>query len=348
MLNIVFASDDNYVSLLMIAAISLLENNVKDFDLINIYILDDGISKSSKQKINSLTDKYSCKINFIKTKDLNSLNINIVDLEKKYTGVSLTTYARLFLSSLLPDDLNKVIYLDCDAIIMDSFKDLWGMDITDYYCAGVLDTMNETIKGLYGFNESDEYINAGFLFVNLEKWRNDNVEQLFIKFLYEHQNEFYYHDQGVINNVFKNRIKIVEPKYNLQFGFQYYDYDLARKFRGIRTEYYTKKIVDESRDNPVFLHFCGHEFDNPWRNKDHKYNAEFIKYAKLANCEDIINYVEAPSLKSKLFYKGVGNPFINLILKIIPANIVRRIIVKNGIANYKKQKSKVIASFNSS
>lgn len=342
MLNVLFAADNNYASFLKISLISLLENNTDDFDHINVYILDDGINNKNKRKIINLTSNYSCSITFIETKKLDKMDFNVLGLERNLNKSSLTTYARLFMSTLLPENIDKIIYLDCDSLIVDSYKELWKLDISNYYCAGVLDGINTSIKEKLGFKKEDEYINAGFLLVNLEKWRKNNVEETFIKFMVENQHKFYQHDQGVLNNVFKKKILIVEPKYNLQIYFQTLDYDLARKYTCMETKYYTKEIVDECRKHPVFLHFCGPNYDRPWFNKYHPYAELFKKYAIKANCEDVITYINELPLKAKIFYKGMNNILIRLTLKIIPTFLVRRLINKNALKGFEKQNKKAL------
>lgn len=341
MLNIVFASSDEYSPLLQIALKSLLEHNSNDFKCINIYILDDGISENNKDKIYSITHDYKCKISFIKT-NFDSMNIKLAPISKNLNEPDiateyLTTYTKLFISTLLPTNVNKVLYLDCDALILGSYKDLWNIDISEYYCAGVLDTMNEYTRKLYGFDEDDSYINAGFLYMNLEKWRKDHVEEKFLEFLLENQGKWFMMDQGVINNVLKGKIKVVEPKYNLMFSFQFHDYDIAKKYAGWNNDYYSKEIVDESRKNPVFVHFCGFSLDRPWNNKEHKYHAEFVKYAKKTKCEHILNYVKQPNLRTKLFYTGYNNILIKILLKLMPSNRVQDNINQGALSHFEKR-----------
>ena len=337
MLNVVFASNNDYSSLLTICLISLLENNKKDFDFINVFVLDDGVSEENKEKIYSLTENYSCKVTFIKTDILNSNDKIMMPLEKEDYGKSLTTYSRLFLSTLLPTDLDKVIYLDCDALVLGSYEQLWKLDISDYYCAGVVDPTNDNILREYGFGGKDKYFNAGFLLVNLEKWRENDIENEFIAFLLESKSTFFLHDQGVINNVLRNKIKIVEPKYNLQLYFQFFDYDLAMKYMGRENPYYTKEIVDESRNKPVYLHFCGGTQNRPWYNKEHFYYKEFEKYANMADCKNMLDMDVKLSWKTKLLYGGVNNKFFQLILKSIPRKIVKDMADKTGINYYRQE-----------
>ena len=339
MLNVVFASDDNYASFLSIAIYSLLENNCNDFDEINIFVLDDGISESNRKKIYDLFDDHSCSITFIETKKLDEMEFNVLSLDRNFNE-SLTTYARLFMSTLLPESLDKVLYLDCDSLIVGSYRELWDVDISDCYCAGVLDGINTAVKESLGFDRDDDYINAGFLLVNLKKWREDNVEEAFIKFMADNQNRFYQHDQGVLNNVFKDKIMIVDPKYNLQIYFQTLDYDLARKFTCMQTEYYTRDIVDDARKNPVFLHFCGPNYDRPWYNKDHPYAEIFREYALKVDCTEVIEYLDELPLKARMFYKGMDSKGIGLMMKMIPAGFVQKLVNKNALRGINEENAK--------
>lgn len=340
MLNVVFASDDNYAPFLSISMFSLLKNNKNYFDKFNIFVLDDGISNENKSKINNITKDYSCDVSFIETKKLDEMDFNVLGLERNLNKSSLTTYARLFMSTLLPEDIDKVLYLDCDSLIVDSYKELWKLDISNYYCAGVLDGINTAAKEKLGFGKEENYINAGFLLVNLKKWRDEHVEEKFIEFMVENQHRFYQHDQGVLNNVFRDNILIVEPKYNLQIYFQTLSYDLARKFTCIETEYYTKELVDECRENPVFLHFCGLNYDRPWYNKDHPYAKMFKEYAFKVDCGEVIEYIDELPLKAKMVYKGMNNKEIALLLKLIPAGLVRKLVNKNALRQIDEENEK--------
>ena len=135
-MNFLLSSDNNYAPLLGVTIYSLLKNNQQDFNEINIHILDMGISKENKSKLNSICQNHECDVmlEFIKADNLEE----ILGIKIKATR-ALATYARLFSSSLLNDDISKIVYLDCDAIVVGSFKELLNINIDDYYCAGVLD-----------------------------------------------------------------------------------------------------------------------------------------------------------------------------------------------------------------
>ena len=333
MLNVVFASDNNYVPFLGVAITSLIKNNQKDFDKINIFILDDEITSKNKKRLENLLDNPNHNLYFIKTKNVNDLKIDLYSLGENQ---NLTSYSRLFVASLLPKDIDKIIYLDCDMLILDSFKELWMTNIEEYPCGAVLDVTDDFYKINLGFKLEDEYINAGFLLINLKKWRQDNVEEKFIQFMVENQNKFYQHDQGVLNEVFKNQFLILDPKYNFLPRFKVLSYDLARKYLGIKGEYYSKDIIDNAKQNPIVVHFRGFYWSELWANENHPYRNLYEKYSELAGFkEEVIEEDAVSPLPTKLIYGSNDNPFFKFILKIIPTSIIYKKIHRDTINRFK-------------
>ncbi len=342
MLNIVFASDNNYVPLLGVAITSLIKNNQNDFDKINIFIIDDGITEENKNRIELLITNPNHVLNFIKTKNLADLEVNVVGLDRNSNMNSFTTYSRLFLPSLLPKDIDKIIYLDCDILVVGSFKELWDININDYYVGGVLDVNSTPAKIRLGLKLEEDYFNAGILLINLKKWRENNVEEKFISFMIENQNRFYQHDQGILNNVFKDQFLILNPKYNLQSCFQTLDYDLAKKYLAMKEEYYSKEIVNHARKNPIVLHFWGSNFDRPWFNKKHTYRDLYVKYCEMADFrEELITDIGELPLTNKLIYKSVHNPLIKLGLKMIPTSFVYKNTFNDVTEFFEKEEEKL-------
>ena len=230
MFNVCFASDNNYAPYLGIVLVSLLENNT--FDENNIFVLDTGILETNKNHIKKLCDDYSANIFFINVENIEEkLDISLNKMKVK-GEFSLATYSRLFLGSLLPQDVHKVIYLDCDGLILRSFEPIWKLDISDYYAAGVLALNgNDNVKNDIDMAPKDRYINAGMLLCNLDKWRENNVEDEFIEELIRLNNKGipFGMDQGVINSVLNGKIFILNPEYNLEGSLHNTNYDITMK-----------------------------------------------------------------------------------------------------------------------
>lgn len=209
------------------------------------------------------------------------------------------------------------------------------MNIEEYPCGAVLEAIADSYKMELGFKLEEDYINSGFLLINLKKWRQDNVEEKFIQFMVENQNKFYQHDQGVLNEVFKNQFFILDPKYNFMPRFKVLGYDLNRKYVGIKGEYYSKDIIDNAIQNPIIVHFRGIYWSELWANENHPYRNVYEKYSELAGFkEEVIETDDVSSLPTKLVYGSNNNPFFKFILKIIPASIIYKKIHRDTIKGF--------------
>ena len=131
-MNVVYSSDDNYVQHAVTSIVSLAQNN-KNFKTINIYLIENNISIEKRNQVGNLIEKYEQLslewINF--SKWLKRLKLNM------QWDISISAYARLFISEMLDKNIDKILYLDCDIIVNQSVYDLWNMDIKEYYIGAV-------------------------------------------------------------------------------------------------------------------------------------------------------------------------------------------------------------------
>ena len=259
-MNILLASDDNYAPLLGVTIYSLLKNNDKDFNEINIFVLDDGISNMNKDKLYDISKNFKCNVvlSFIQYDDISK----VLNMDIKATR-SLSTFARLFATSLLDDSIDKILYMDCDALVVDSLKELWEIDISDYECAAVADACPTYVNSFLNLPEDETHFNAGLLLINLKKWRENNLEKKFLDFIIENNGEVFHNDQGVINVICKNNILKLHPKYNILAPFFDVSYEDVLKFYDI-DNYYSKEIVEDAVTNPVFIHLTQFVNGRPW------------------------------------------------------------------------------------
>ena len=102
------------------------------------------------------------------------------NLEKKDFPVSTAALFKFDLPNLLPDSIEKVLYLDGDIIVQGDLSELYSTDISDVYAGVVKDYRGLTLKG--DFNERlkinhTAYFNSGVLLLNLSLLRNDNLPE---------------------------------------------------------------------------------------------------------------------------------------------------------------------------
>ena len=317
--NVVYAADDNFAPYTLISIYSMFYNNNVP---IHVFILNNKISEYNVNSIKSLLNDYpNNKITFIPINDLENM-LNLSKAQKKYLyGISITAYARLFICSLLPKDVKRVIYLDGDSLIVGSIDELWNIDINDYWCAGVMDSIPFAYKEVIGFSKDDDYINSGMLYINLYEWRKNDLEQKFIDFIVNNQDKFYSHDQGIINIFMKGHLLLVHPKFNFHSPFHGKDYDTTLKWFGVDYEYYPKSMVEEARNNPVFIHFSGGSIERPWSNSNTYYYNLYKSYVdKLENYNQsrVYKITGSLSMMGKLYVHFSNNKLGYFLMKITP------------------------------
>lgn len=255
-INILYSSDENYVKHAAASLISLLKNN-SDFNNINIFYLENNLSKVSKEKLREIVEGYDRKIIFIDSEQLCKKMV-------KKDDFPLAGYARLFISQIA--DIDKILYLDCDTIINSSLKSLWETEIESYLLAGVQDNPALYMVEAIGMDRNDRYINSGVMLINLKKWRETNLEDRFVEFIKSYRGKVPHHDQGVINGVCKDNILILNPKYNFMPQFIMHTSKQIKKLYNIKS-YYTQAELDNAVHSPVIIHFITKFYGRPWEEK---------------------------------------------------------------------------------
>ena len=179
-MHIVFCTDNNYVMPCGITIISLLENNKKSN--IDIHILGLDLNNQSKKDLISISDKYSLtriKIHNITKDSLQKYNFPI----NKGSYINITTYLRFFIADLLPE-LDKIIYLDCDLLVLNDISKFWNIDIDNCSVAGVIDApaFDKNTYRLLKYDNTYSYINAGVLLINLKYWREHDIHRNLLEY----------------------------------------------------------------------------------------------------------------------------------------------------------------------
>jgi lipopolysaccharide biosynthesis glycosyltransferase len=171
-------------------------------------------------------------------------------------NINQVTYYRLKMSSRLPNNVRKCIYMDVDTIVCKDLKELFSVNIDGKYLAGVPDTQraypcDDNIK------KFDHYICAGIMLINLSKFREECIEQKFNEYL-SRITKPTYHDQSVINEICYDGIIDLPCKFGLPAYIQpntlWNDNKYAKKI-------FSESDWDEGRKNPTIIHYGGIK---PW------------------------------------------------------------------------------------
>lgn len=206
---IFFAVDDIYTPFLAVSLESLIKNSSKNY-YYSIKILYTNISEENKQKIKKYEEE-NIKIEFV---DLNYYIEEVKD--KLYTRdyYTKTTYFRLFLPNLYPQ-YDKVIYLDCDIVVLGDIAELYNTEMGDNLIAAAPDDViqnnkvfQEYAEKVVGVADYRRYFNAGVLLMNLDQLRKFKFQEKFL-YLLETVKFTVAQDQDYLNRLCKGRTKLI-------------------------------------------------------------------------------------------------------------------------------------------
>jgi lipopolysaccharide biosynthesis glycosyltransferase len=245
-MNFVFALDRNIVQHLAVTLLSLFETHA-GVDVEVFFILFD-VPSGEVNRIDALCRQFTNVKSYFEP-------YTIRDAHRfPITGhVSIATYARVFLTDLLPLAWLKVLYLDCDLIVRRSFAEIWDIDLSGVAIAGVREPGNSRHAEL-AIPESTPYLNAGVLLVNLTYWRQYDVKGQLLAFIWRHPEKLRLCDQDVINACLNQKLLQLPDCWNVTHIFYLGPY---RSLMGMKAS----ELVKLQHD-PAVVHFTGPT--KPW------------------------------------------------------------------------------------
>lgn len=142
-----------------------------------------------------------------------------VPYHKRLTDI---VYARFVLDSFLPADVERIIYLDCDMMVMAPIEELWEADLEGKPAAAVPDPWGKLIgsgRDLAATRDlldpADPYFNAGLLVIDIARWRDLKVFDRLVGLIERGEIDRLSFSQNVINLILKNNWQPLEPLWNV-------------------------------------------------------------------------------------------------------------------------------------
>ena len=280
-MNIVYVSNDNYAQHLGVSLCSLYDSNA-DEERLEVFILDTGITQVSRGKLKEIARSFGRILTFIELKDLEkrfaagasggqgrgSAGDAAITLDTGRFDVS--TMGRLFAADLLPAGVRRILYLDCDTVVLKPLRRLWetklslpGAAGTGSVMAAVQEpTIYEEVKQYLDLGEKDPYFNAGVLLIDLKQWRKEDLTRKVLAYYTGIAEQSLFNDQDALNGLLKGRIRTLSPRWNFFTNYRYFRYDtlcrMQPSYRRIPEEVFRK-----AKRYPAVIHYAGDE--RPWR-----------------------------------------------------------------------------------
>ena len=268
-MNIAIAINEKYIPYAYVMLTSLMENHRSISRDITVYVLYGNIPDDKFSVFEKLEEEYGCSIVALQV----SMDRFPVDLPHTEQW-TIEVYFRLMLQDLLPDTVDKLLYLDTDIIICNSIEEYYNTDLGDNYLAVNADMSAERV-GLVPVQEQlfadhikngdFRYFNAGIMLMNLKLLRRDYSFETFMKEFEKRKDLIFAQEQDLLNDLFYGRVIYVDCT----------RYDLFAK-----VAYNEDKGYEWAKNNTSIIHYAGRK---PWSGDGLRYDTEKIwwEYAKL-------------------------------------------------------------------
>lgn len=201
-IHIALTFDDNCIEQSIVLMTSVLAN--KGDENIHFHIFDGGIKEKYKKKI---FDIKNCEVTF------HFVNNKIFDNCKYNKKNPLYKFYKVVLPAIL--NLDKILYLNCDAVVNTSLIKLWQTEFDDKYIAAVEDAQGKNYLKRCGLKQRSRFFNTDIILLNCPKWIDDNIPARAVEML--KKNPSARNEQAVLNILFHGQIKILDLKWNLQY-----------------------------------------------------------------------------------------------------------------------------------
>lgn len=185
-------------------------------------------------------------------------------------------YYRLMAAQLLPEELERVLYLDPDILVINPLRPLWETELGDKLFAAAAHTGKTEIANDVNrlrLGTEHKYYNSGVLLIHLAACRQEiHLEEIF-SYAEQHAKELLLPDQDILNALYGSR--------TLELDDYIWNYD-ARKYSSYLFRSSGEADVDWVMTHTAILHFCGRA--KPWKKVyNHRFGLLYKHYIRLAD-----------------------------------------------------------------
>lgn len=267
-MNFLVTFDENYIAPFKVLLHSFYVNNPGETES-TFYLVHSAIGQEA------LTDLGE----YCKARDVALVPVQVEKALFKEAPSSkrypLEMYYRLLAPHILPQTLERVIYLDPDMLIINSLRPLWTLDFCGNAFAaaahtGITEITNDLNRVRLG--TSHDYYNSGVIGMDLARAREVvQVDEMFQK-VKKYQHELILPDQDVFNALYGSQ--------TLPIDDAVWNYD-ARNYSNYLLRSGGVRDMDWIMENTAILHFCGAK--KPWKTAyAYRFGILYKHYMRLA------------------------------------------------------------------
>lgn len=262
-MNIAIASSKKFQRYAYVMLKSLFDNNRKE--TIDVFVFYSELTNEDFNVFEELAKRYNNRIHKLYVDP--EYYVNKYKHKEPWSDES---YYKLMVLNLLPANIERLLYLDCDTLILKDIMDFYYTDFEDKYfvvCPDVCfggDIMRDEqeIAFLNEFDKNYVYFNSGVMLWNIKELRGKYDYKDYMEVAKRFSLSSI--DQDVFNYLYRNKVKYADgKKYNCliryEFGFDNYE------------------VI---KNNASIIHYLG---PKPWNNDGFHFDGEkkWWEYAKM-------------------------------------------------------------------
>ncbi len=268
--NVVCAADDRYAPLCGIMLTSLLEAH-RHVCHVEAYVLTAGFTPRNTRLLEGLPQHggYDARIHVCRVDDSLFEGCPV----RQGDHISLAAYYRFLIPELLPQEMERVVYLDCDVLVLGSLLPLFDIPLDGVALAACEELCDDDyIANAHrlGYPASDGYFNSGVLLLNLPYWREHGVGKRLFRFVADDPARCVWHDQDALNGVLHDCKLTLPAKYNVQTHRLLHEYCTP----AVRKDYLVER--------PVVVHYSATGKPWDWYLADYPFRSQWERARRLS------------------------------------------------------------------
>lgn len=333
---IVLAANAKYIFPLTVCIQSIISNSssINNYD---ICVLNDDLSPENKKMLKSMMPA-NFSIRFVPIKYIVSQYPK--KLFKLSFHYSIETYYRIFLS-LVFKNYEKMIYIDCDTVVMKDLAELMKEDVEGFLLAATHDIavvrsvyhntlgMKKYLKEELQMTDVHHYFQAGLMLINMKKFIEEKITEKSLSLLSKVNPK--YSDQCILNSICNGKVKFLPSQWNYLVQIPMYD-----KLFVSRTPAPYNKMLEDAENNLWMIHYSAGV--KPWNSftSNIPFESYFWKYARLTSIYEkiLFNANERTVYLEKKNSKGIK-------FKYFKYRLLSKITFGSTREKYKRKKALV-------
>lgn len=295
-MNILIATNTNYIGIASVMVYSLCHSN-RNVE-IDIYLAYHNLREEDIERLKKIVSFFGTKLHPI---DVGAEFARKVSVKGRF---SQEIYYRILALKMLPQKMERILYLDVDMLIKKDLTEVYKTFMCDTCPFIVCDDIAGRKRGSYELTrnrvaipDNYKYFNTGFMLMNLNYLRKGNNIDYILESFYRDGSQYPYPDQDILNRMYYSKVQYV-PWILYNLPPEWWKIDIEALSRGeIRFANYMdmnnpsieqeKRFVDATlqiRDNAYIIHYLWTL--KPWLYRNKPMYSDIALYAGLwFDCE---------------------------------------------------------------